>query len=192
MPSDRADPALLRAQHGHRLALDQRLGGNLDRRRSGAEFGAAPAERRVAAELGGGLRDLLGDRPPLPLLARQEPGEPPLFGREPVELLADLDLLEPAQGAQPHVEDRLGLHLAQLPAGDHLGLGVVALADDPDDLVEIEVDDDLAAQDLHAAGDRGEPMAAAPLQHDAAMVEKGLQRLLQVHHPRHAERVERR
>ena len=113
-----------------------------------------------------------------------------LLGRERVELLADLDLLEPAQGAQPHVEDRLGLHLGQVPAGHHLGLRVVALADDADHLVEIDIDDDLAAQDLHAAGDRGETVAAAPLQHDPAMVEKGLQRLLQVHHPRHAERVE--
>ena len=54
----------------------------------------------------------------------------------------------------------------------------------------LTIDDDLAAQDLHAPRDRGEAMAAAALQHHAAMVEKGLQRLLQVHHPRHAERVE--
>ena len=33
-------------------------------------------------------------------------------------------------------------------------------------------------------------MAAAPLQYDPAVVEKGLQRLLQVHDPRHAKRVE--
>jgi hypothetical protein len=64
---------------------------------------------------------------------------------------------------RPHVEDCLGLHLAQFPAGDHFGLGVVALADDPDHLVEIDVDDDLAAQDLHAAGDGGQPMTAAPV-----------------------------
>ena len=72
----------------------------------------------------------------------------------------------------------------------HLGLRVVGLADDADHLVEIEVDDDLPAQDLDAAGDRGEPVAAAALQHIAAMVEKGLQRLLQAHHPRHAGGVE--
>ena len=42
----------IRAQHRDRLAFDQRLGGNLDRRQSGAEFGAAPANRRVATKLG--------------------------------------------------------------------------------------------------------------------------------------------
>ena len=190
VPFDRADPALGRAQHGHRLALDQRLGGNFDGLRSRRKLGAAPAERRVAPELGGGPFDLLRDRSPLPLVARQQSAELRLLGRKPVELLADLDLLEPPQGAQPHVEDRVSLDFGQIPARDHLGLRVVALADNADHLVEIDIDDDLAVEDLHAPGDRRKTMAARPLQHVAAMIEKSLQCLLQIHHPRHALRVE--
>src|SRR5205807_167938 len=65
-----------------------------------------------------------------------------------------------------------------------------AVADDPDHLVEIDIDDDLAVQDLHAAGNRCEAVTALALQHHPEVVEKGLQRLLQVHHPWDAERVE--
>ena len=61
--------------------------------------------------------DLPCDRAPLPLVARQQSAELRLLGGEPVELLADLDLLEPAQRAQPHVEDRLGLDFARAPSG---------------------------------------------------------------------------
>src|SRR5215467_4403328 len=67
---------------------------------------------------------------------------------------------------------------------------ISAFGDDADHLVEIDIDNDLPAQDLHAVADRSESMTALPLQHDPAMVEKGLQRLLQVHHLRHAERIE--
>ena len=67
VPLDGADPALFRAQHGYRLALDQRLGGISIGSGAAADLGAAPAERRVAAELGAGLPDLLGDRAPLPV-----------------------------------------------------------------------------------------------------------------------------
>ncbi len=140
--------------------------------------------------MGRGRFDLIGDRAPLPFLARQQRSELCFLGREPVDLLADLDLLEPAQSPQPHIEDRLGLDLGQIPAGHHLGLRVVAFTDDPDHLVEIDIDDDLPAQNLHAAGNRREAVAALALQHYPAVVEKGLQRLLQVHHPGDAERVE--
>ncbi len=102
-----------------------------------------------------------------------------------VQLLLDRDLLEPAQRAQPHVEDRLDLHLAEAPARHHLGLRLVGLADDADHLVEIDIDDDKAAQHLDATRDRGEAVPALALQYLAAVVEKGLQRLLQIHHPRH-------
>ena len=134
--------------------------------------------------------DLPGHRAPLSPLARQQLRELRLLGREGVQLLADRDLLQAAQGTQPHVEDRLRLDLGQLPAGGHLRLWVVAFADDAYHLVEIDIDDDLTVQNLHAAGDRREPMAATPLQHDAEVIEKGLQCLLQAHHPRYAERVE--
>ena len=57
-------------------------------------------------------------------------------------------------------------------------------------LVEIDVDDDKAAQHLDAMPDRGEAMPAAPLQYLAAMVEECLERLLQIHHPRHPRRID--
>ncbi len=145
---------------------------------------------RLATEFGPGGGDLLGDGAPLPALAVEQSAELCLLGRQRVEFLLDRDFFEPAQGAQPQIEDRLGLDLAQFPAPHHLGLRVVILADDSDHLVEVEIDDDLPLEDLDAAGNGGEAMPAAAQQYLAAMVEKGLQRLLQAHHPRHAGGIE--
>src|SRR5579885_3082543 len=190
MALDGADPALGRAEHGHRLALDQRLDRHQDRRRRLADLGAAPAERGSRAELLARLGDLLADRPPLPAILREQRGQLALLLLERRQLLADLDFLELAQGAQAQVEDRLRLQLAQIPARHELRLRLVALADDADHLVDVEIDDDLALEDLHAPRDRREAVAGAALQHDAAVIEEGLQRLLQIHDARHAGGVE--
>ena len=106
--------------------------------------------------------------------------------RSAAELLVlalDLELLEPAQRAQAHVEDRLGLRVGELERLDHLGLGLVLLADDLDQPVEVEIGDQVAVEDFQPPLDRGQPEGRAPHQHFAPMVEEGLQRLAQVHDP---------
>src|SRR6185437_2101393 len=143
MPLHRADPALFRAQHGDGLALDQRLDGHQYRRWRRADLGAPLAERGGGTEFLPGLADLPGDRLPLPLVLGEQAVDLALLAFQTLQLLAQLDLLELAQRAQAHVEDGLGLGLAEIPARHQLGPGLVALADDADDLVEIEIDDDL-------------------------------------------------
>ena len=62
------------------------------------------------------LLDLGGDALPLPLLATSAALQVLLLRLQVVVLLADLHLLELAQRAQAHVEDRLGLHVGELEA----------------------------------------------------------------------------
>src|SRR5260221_9680431 len=92
MPLHRADPTLLRAQHGDRLALDQRLNGNQYRRRRLADLGAPFAERGGGAELLLGLANLPGDGLPLPLVLGEQAVELALLDLEPSQLLAQLHL----------------------------------------------------------------------------------------------------
>ncbi len=98
---------------------------------------------------------------------------------------ADLDLLQLAQGAQPHVEDRLGLHVGELEPRDQLGLGLVLIADDADHLIEVEIGDQIAAEHLEPVVDLPEAMLGAPLQHHLAMLQPFGQRLGKPHHHRH-------
>ena len=70
-------------------------------------------------------------------------------------LLADLHLLKLAQAAQAHVQDRLGLHVGQGEPLDQARLGLFFLADDADNLVEVEIDQQIAVEDFQAALDRG-------------------------------------
>src|SRR5205814_4455764 len=78
----------------------------------------------------------------------------------------------------------------EFPPPHDLGFRVVRLADDLDDSVEVDVDHDKAVQHLHAARDCGKTVPAAALQHLAAVIEKGAQHILQIHHARHAKRVD--
>ena len=57
------------------------------------------------------------------------------------------------------------------------GLGLLLVADDADHLVEVEVGDDAAVEDLQPARDLLEAVPGAADQHLAAVVEEGLQRL---------------
>ena len=93
-------------------------------------------------------------------------------------LAADLHLFQSRQLAQAGVKHGVGLDLAQGEGGDQLRLRLVLEADDADHLVEVQVDDQQAFQDMQALLDlrRGGSSSAAD-QDLAAMVEKGLQRL---------------
>src|SRR5262249_58995901 len=142
----RAHPALPRHDHGDRLALDERV---LDRRlvvfRRLREGGAALAQRRLGSELRAYRLDLLGDLFTLFLFGADELLERLALGAQLFVLPLDLDFLELAQVAQPHVEDGVGLHVGELEGLHQDGLGLILVADDLDDLVEVEVGDEIAA-----------------------------------------------
>ena len=53
------------------------------------------------------------------------------------------------------------------------GFGMVLLADDADDLVEVEVDGEVAVEDLEAAFDGGQAVAGAAFEDDQAVIEPG-------------------
>ena len=184
----RADPALFRDDDGDRLALDHGLLDVLDVAiRRLAEGGAA------AAELGVGAVFLLhvarSARRSSATASASEASRPSICffsSVSAVELLADLDLLELAQGAQAHVEDRLGLDVGQLEAAHQLRLRLVLVADDADDLVDVEIGDQEAAEDFQPPLDLAEPMARAADQHVLAVVQPFLQHVAQrqdVGHP---------
>ena len=151
MAAQRADPALLRNHDGDRLAHHHRLfdRGLVVLRRLG-EIGAALAERRLLAELVAHLLDLAGDRLPLLLLGADQLLDVGLLLAQLLVLALDLHLLELAQVAQPHVEDGVGLHVGELERLHQDGLGLVLVADDLDDLVEVEIGDQEAAQHFEA------------------------------------------
>ena len=102
----------------------------------------------------------------------------------------ELHLLQPRELAQARVEDGLGLDLAELEGRDQLLLRLVLVADDADHLVEVEVGDPEAVEDVEAGLDLGQPVAGAADQHIAAMVEEGQQHLLQPHDAGRAAGVE--
>ena len=146
--AQRADPALLRDHDGDRLALDQRL---LDRRlvvlRRLGEVGAALAERRLRPERLAHLLDLRR-RSSSTAPSRSRAGSVSSFFsvRSVLVLGADLHFLELAQVAQPHVEDGVGLHVGELEGLHQDGLRLVLGADDLDDLVEVQIGDQIAAE----------------------------------------------
>ena len=171
MPSRRANPAFLGKDDGDRLALDK---------------GMRPPSRRARAP----LRSRCAARPsaPSPNFLRVSSSSPAI--RLPAQLLileqrlhflallrkrfvfaADLDLFQPAQRTKPHIEDRIGLHIGQREALHQARLRFVFLADDPDHLVEVEIDREIALQHLQPSLDGGEAMTGASDQHLVAMIQ---------------------
>ena len=144
-----ADPALVRAEHGHRLALDRLL----ERSRP------SPAPRRarcagapsaVAAEFRRGPLDLLGGRPPpLSSLAAARSSSrcsAPSCSRSSLTAISS---------SRRRLRRRMfkiasACRSRQLEGAHHLGLGLVLLADDPDHLVEVEIGHEVAAEHLQA------------------------------------------
>ncbi len=100
-------------------------------------------------------------------------------------LAANLDFLQLAQGAQPHVEDRLGLHIGEHEAPNQFGLRLVLLADDANHLVQVEIGDEIAFQHFQPVLDLAQPMFGAALQHHLAVRQPFGQRLGQAQHHRH-------
>src|SRR3546814_8242442 len=82
-----------------------------------------------------------------------------------------LHLLQLAQAAQPHVQDRFGLAVGQVELGDHHRLGLVLGADDLDDPVEVEEGDQIAADQFQPIVDLADPMLGAADEDDDLMLQ---------------------
>ena len=76
----------------------------------------------------------------------------PLLGQR-LLLAADLHLLELGEMAQLELEDRLGLRVGDLEALHEDGLRLVLAADDLDDLVDVQIGDEQAVQDVQPLRD---------------------------------------
>ena len=85
------------------------------------------------------------------LLALEQRLEPVALLGQLRLLLADLHFLELRQVAQLGLEDHLGLLFAELEARHQLRLGLVLAPDDADHLVEVQVDDQQAFEQVQAA-----------------------------------------
>ena len=173
------DPAHLGADHRHRFALDHGFERDL------LDIGRV-VERRASRAAGSGLAERLADflelvRDPRPLqvLGGQQRGDPRALGDQRVALGAQLHLLEPAQVAQPQVQDRFGLHVRERELRDQHGLRLVLVADDLDHPVEIEERDDVPVENLQPRVDFAQPELRPPDQNLAPMIQKRPQHLAQ-------------
>ena len=133
------------------------------------ESGAALAKRRFRPELVAHLADLLGDGLPLRFLRAQQILDRFFLRAQILVLLADLDLFQAAQIAQPHVEDGVRLDVGKLEGLHQDRPRLILLADDLDDLVEVEIGDEIAAQNFEPMLDLRQPVARAPQQDVAPM-----------------------
>ena len=77
-----------------------------------------------------------------------------------LQLLLDLDRLEPRQLAQPDIENVIGLALGKTERAISAAFGSSGFADDADDLVDIEEDNHPPFEDVDAIVDLPQPMAA--------------------------------
>ena len=146
----RAHPALVADHHGHRLVnhFDFKhsffVGLNQSAARVGKDFGVGfnffdhkAAQRRGVA---------------------QNFFELALLFAQAAELLLDLDRFKPGELAQADFQNVFGLPLAELEALDQRSLGLFGLADDGNDLVNIEQHQLPAFQNVDARQHLVEPV----------------------------------
>ena len=158
----RAHPALLADHHGHRLAGHQF--GFAQRGRGAADDQWRAA--RIAVLLRIGQQFVLDQF--LQLRSAAEGGHQAVALLVEFVLFAtDLHLFQPRELAQARVEDVVGLVVAQLEARHQHGLGFVLAADEADDLIEVEVCDQQAFEQVQAPLDLVETMLE-PTRHRVA------------------------
>ena len=176
-----AYPAFFGEHHGNRLAFDGDDRGDIHRRRCGAQFGAAGAERAVA-EFFSYVADFRCDACPAQLFISEQGVEVTAFLGKIFVLFLDLDFFEPAQAAQAHVQNGLGLHIAQRKPAYQPGFRVILFANDPDHFIEIEEYGKKPVEDFQPVFDRLQPVRRTAAQHLVAMIEPGLQHSAQAQH----------
>ena len=156
---------------GHQFLLGQGLGRRRARpawcaaRRRTPPASCSISSRISCAQLRRAAQDLL---------------EPVALVGELLLLAADLHFLELGQVAQPQVEDRLGLDVGEPELLHQDGLRLVLLADDADDLVDIEVGNQQAIEDVQPLVDAFQPEAEPPLDRVDAERQPVLQQAAQV------------
>uniref|UniRef100_A0A0N4ZJN0 LigA n=1 Tax=Parastrongyloides trichosuri TaxID=131310 RepID=A0A0N4ZJN0_PARTI len=177
-----ADPAAIRQDDSDRFARDEGFrrdeGRGVDRL---ADHGATRRDQGLAYRL-----QLLTDGLPLLGLGRRQRLQRSKFFRQLLEFLLDRHFFETGQLTQAGVENEVGLKLAQSEGRDQRRLGLLFLADDADDFVQVQEDDAKAFQQVQALLDAGDAPLAAAVQHHAAVIQEGPQALLQTHDARRA------
>ena len=136
-----------------------------------ANMRAALAERRLRPEHVANLPDLLADLGPLLGLGAEQRLDALQLAAKILVLGADLEFLELAQRAQPHVEDGVGLDLRELERLDQRRLRLILGADDLDHLVDVQIGDQIAAEHFEPVLDLLLAIVGAAQQHVAQMVE---------------------
>ena len=140
-----ARPAFLGQHHRHRLAgqhgiLRQRLGRQpLHQRR-------AP---RVAIGIGVFLQ-LLANQGLQAARRRQYPLQPATLCVKALPFLLNGDFFQPCQSTQPQVQNGVRLRFAKVEARHQGGFGIVLVADDLDDLIDVKVDNQQPFQNVQA------------------------------------------
>ena len=158
---------------------------DLEHRRGGLGPGCRSHRPRLGEHRAARGAEALGD---LLELVRDQGADADRIGQDRLEFVdlaaqrvafgLELDAAELREAAQPQLEDVFGLHLAQLEHVDQAGaslVGVVARADDLDDLVDVEDRDEQSLDEvqsllppreaeLRSAGDHREPVVEVDLQ----------------------------
>ena len=161
MTRSRAHPALLADHHRHRLIHHAHLGHH-------ALLMLNQCAALVAEGLGIGL-DLLDHQAPQAGRAAQNVFQPRLLGAQVLQFLLDLDRFQPRQLAQADFKNVLGLPVRQVERLHQRRLGLVALADDADHLVDVQQHDLPAFEDVDAVQHLVQTVLAAP--RDGALAE---------------------
>ena len=89
------------------------------------------------------------------------------------------------QSAQTHIQNRIGLHLRQLERFHQIIARLVFLADDADNLIQIEIGNQITVQHFKARGNFIETILRFTHQHDIAMRQPLRQHFAQPHDARH-------
>ena len=139
MPFDGANPSLLGTKDGDGFARDHGVEGRYDRGRWNPDHGPSSADVGLGAEALLDVRDLVGNHAPASLFVLEKFSQVCAFGRQPCVLAPNFFFFQSTQLAQTHIEDGLGLRLAELKSAHELGLGCLGIADDADDLVQVHV-----------------------------------------------------
>ena len=126
--------------------------------------------------------DLIADLAPLLALGGEDRVDAFQLRAQLLVLGADLEFLQLAQTAQPHVEDRFGLHIGELERLHQLRLRLILVRMILNHLVDVEIRDQVTAEHFEPMLDLRLAMAGAAQQHVSEMIEPFAQRLGEAEH----------